>query len=162
MTNSGPHQSDMGKREFRQILTASFRASGQVSGAPSSVSDQDFARISAPISPPPARKWGKAIMPLLPASSASRYRSDIEATVRFAEETYADKVFEQHLVRRHVYLPTKRSHLRGEGTSILHMAVDGAQGAAPSDLSCFGGKAIAFVALEAVISVIGVDVDRRL
>src|SRR5713226_8308763 len=105
MTNSGPHQSDMGKREFRQILTASFRASGQVSGAPSSVSDQDFARISAPISPPPARKWGKAIMPLLPASSASRYRSDIEATVRFAEETYADKVFEQHLVRRHVYLP---------------------------------------------------------
>jgi hypothetical protein len=42
------------------------------------------------------------------------------------------------------------------------MAVDEAQGAAPSDLSCFGGKAIAFVALEAVISVIGVDVDRRL
>src|SRR5260370_6976521 len=42
------------------------------------------------------------------------------------------------------------------------MAVDEAQGAAPSDLSCFGGKAIAFVALKAVISVIGVDVDRRL
>ena len=39
------------------------------------------------------------------------------------------------------------------------MAVDEAQGAVPSDLSCFGGKAIAFVALEAVISVIGVDVD---
>jgi hypothetical protein len=47
-------------------------------------------------------------------------------------------------------------------TIILHVAVDEAQGAAPSDLSCFGGKAIAFVALEAVISVIGVDVDRRL
>ena len=47
-------------------------------------------------------------------------------------------------------------------TIILHMAVDEAQGAAPSDLSCFGGKAIAFVALEAVTSVIGVDVDRRL
>jgi hypothetical protein len=30
--------------------------------------------------------------------------------------------------------------------------VDEAQGAAPSDLSCFGGKGIAFVALEAVIS----------
>jgi len=29
-------------------------------------------------------------------------------------------------------------------------------------LSCFGGKAITFVALEAVISVIGVEVDRRL
>src|SRR5271170_6334414 len=47
-------------------------------------------------------------------------------------------------------------------TIILHVAVDEAQGAAPSDLSCFGGKAIAFVALEAVTSVIGVDVDRRL
>jgi hypothetical protein len=47
-------------------------------------------------------------------------------------------------------------------TIILHVAVDEAQGAAPSDLSCFGGKATAFVALEAVISVIGVDVDRRL
>src|SRR5258708_12486983 len=45
---------------------------------------------------------------------------------------------------------------------ILHVAVDEAQGAAPSDLSCFGGKAIAFLALEAVISVIGVDLDRRL
>jgi hypothetical protein len=47
-------------------------------------------------------------------------------------------------------------------TVILHVAVDEAQRAAPSDLSCFGGKAIALVALEAVISVIGVDVDRRL
>jgi hypothetical protein len=44
-------------------------------------------------------------------------------------------------------------------TIILHVAVDEAQGAAPSDLSCFGGKAIAFVALEAVTSVIGVDLD---
>jgi hypothetical protein len=41
-------------------------------------------------------------------------------------------------------------------TIVLHVAVDEAQGAAPSYLSCFGGKAIAFVALEAVISVIGV------
>jgi hypothetical protein len=47
-------------------------------------------------------------------------------------------------------------------TIILHVAVDEAQGAAPSDLSCFGGKAIAFVALEAMTSVIGVDLDRRL
>jgi hypothetical protein len=37
-------------------------------------------------------------------------------------------------------------------TIILHVAVDEAQGAAPSDLSCFGVKAIAFVALEAVIA----------
>jgi hypothetical protein len=47
-------------------------------------------------------------------------------------------------------------------TIILHVSVDGAQGAAPSDLSCFGGEAIAYVALEAAISVIGVDVDRLL
>ena len=47
-------------------------------------------------------------------------------------------------------------------TIVLHVAVDEAEGAAPRDLSCFGGKAIAFVALEAVISVIGVDLDRRL
>ena len=47
-------------------------------------------------------------------------------------------------------------------TIILHVTVDETQGAAPSDLSCFGGKAIAFVALEAVTSVIGVDLDRRL
>src|SRR5712664_1434295 len=53
-------------------------------------------------------------------------------------------------------------HRTWSPTIILHMAVDEAQGAGPSDLSCFWGKAIAFVALEAVISVIGVDVDRRL
>ena len=47
-------------------------------------------------------------------------------------------------------------------TIVLHVAVDEAQGAAPSYLSCFGGKAIAFVALEAVVGVIGVDLDRRL
>src|SRR6266849_5909003 len=63
MTNSEPHQSEMGKREFRQMLTAILRASAHVSGGPSSVSDQDFARMSAPISPPPARKWGSAMMP---------------------------------------------------------------------------------------------------
>ena len=45
---------------------------------------------------------------------------------------------------------------------VLHVAVDEAQGAAPSDLSCFGREAIAFVALEAVISFIGADLDRRL
>ena len=44
----------------------------------------------------------------------------------------------------------------------LHVAVDEAQGAAPRDLSCFGREAIAFVTLEAVISVIGVNLDRRL
>src|SRR5258708_15032755 len=60
-------------------------------------------------------------------------------------------------VRRWTRVPCRCSR-----TLILHVAVDEAQGAAPSDLSCFGGKAIAFVALEAVISVIGVDVDRRL
>src|SRR5260370_22084771 len=71
MTNSGPHHSDMGKREFRQMLTAIFRASGQVSGAPSSGSDHDFARMSAPISPPPARKWGRAVMPRPPYPNRS-------------------------------------------------------------------------------------------
>src|SRR5580692_7205776 len=55
MTNSAPHHSDMGKRELRQMLTTILRASGQVSGGPSGVSPQDFARMSAPISPPPAR-----------------------------------------------------------------------------------------------------------
>jgi hypothetical protein len=42
------------------------------------------------------------------------------------------------------------------------VAVYEAQGATPGDLSCFGGEGFAFVALEAVISVIGVDFDRRL
>src|SRR5262245_38514152 len=59
----------MGKREFRQMLTAIFRASGQVSGGPSSESVQDFARMRAPISPPPARKWGRAI-PSRPLSAS--------------------------------------------------------------------------------------------
>jgi hypothetical protein len=63
MTNSGPHHSVMGKRELRQMLTAILRTSGQVSGGPSDVSPHDFARMRAPISPPPARKWGRAIMP---------------------------------------------------------------------------------------------------
>src|SRR5580700_6856305 len=63
MTNSGPHHSEIGKRELRQMLTTILRASGQVSGGPSSVSPQDFARMRAPISPPPARNSGGAMMP---------------------------------------------------------------------------------------------------
>jgi hypothetical protein len=38
-------------------------ASGQVSGGPSGVPLHDFARMSAPISPAPARKLGEAVMP---------------------------------------------------------------------------------------------------
>src|SRR5271155_920134 len=63
MTSSGPHHSDMGKRELRQMLTTILRASGQISGGPSGVPPHDFARMSAPISPPSARKLGEAVMP---------------------------------------------------------------------------------------------------
>jgi hypothetical protein len=38
---------------------------------------------------------------LPPALSASGYRSDIEVTFRFAEETDPNKVFEQHFARKH-------------------------------------------------------------
>ena len=38
------------------IRTAVRRLCGQVSGRPSGVDDQSWARINAPISPPPARK----------------------------------------------------------------------------------------------------------
>jgi hypothetical protein len=46
------------------MLTTILRAaSGQVSGGPSGVPLHDFARMSAPISRPPARKLGEAVMP---------------------------------------------------------------------------------------------------
>ena len=52
----GPHQTNMGKREMRQMLTAISRLCGQLSTGPSDVLDQSNARMRSPISPPPARQ----------------------------------------------------------------------------------------------------------
>jgi hypothetical protein len=41
---------------FNRIRSAVRRLCGQVSGFPSGLADQLYARVSAPISPPPARK----------------------------------------------------------------------------------------------------------
>jgi hypothetical protein len=38
------------------MRTAVRKLCGQVSGAPSGLADQSYARVNAPISPPPARK----------------------------------------------------------------------------------------------------------
>src|SRR5579862_3314921 len=46
----------IGKRESRQMLTDVRRLWGQFSTGPSGVRDQSFARIRAPVSPPPTRK----------------------------------------------------------------------------------------------------------
>src|SRR6185312_8575175 len=53
---SGPHQSSSGKRLASRKLTIIFKLGDQLSGGPSAVLDQSCARMSAPISPPPARK----------------------------------------------------------------------------------------------------------
>jgi hypothetical protein len=44
----------MGKREARQTLKTVLKLCGHREGGPTGVSDQSMARISAPISPPPA------------------------------------------------------------------------------------------------------------
>jgi hypothetical protein len=41
---------------FNRIRTAVRKLCGQVSGCPSGLADQSYARVSAPISPPPVRK----------------------------------------------------------------------------------------------------------
>src|SRR6187431_2990424 len=52
---SGPHQTRIGNREFKQVLTVVRSDCGQSETGPSAVCDQSIDRINAPISPPPAR-----------------------------------------------------------------------------------------------------------
>src|ERR1700709_2726878 len=52
----GPHQMNIGWLVLSRIRSAVRRLCGQLSGAPSGLADQSWARVNAPISPPPARK----------------------------------------------------------------------------------------------------------
>src|ERR1700712_5609791 len=52
----GPHQMNIGWLVLSGIRSAVRRLCGQLSGAPSGLADQSWARVNAPISPPPARK----------------------------------------------------------------------------------------------------------
>src|ERR1700730_14841271 len=52
----GPHQMNIGWLVLSRIRTAVRKLCGQVSGRPGGVDDQSYARVNAPISPPPARK----------------------------------------------------------------------------------------------------------
>src|SRR5215207_1466781 len=54
--SSGPHQMNIGWREVRTSRTVTRRLCGHVSGEPSEDFDQSNPLVSAPISPPPARK----------------------------------------------------------------------------------------------------------
>src|SRR6516165_10832109 len=56
MMRSGPHQTTIGKRDARQVAMAALSVSGQHAGGPSGECDQSWARIRAPILPPPSRK----------------------------------------------------------------------------------------------------------
>src|SRR5262249_48096035 len=56
MMSSGPHQTTMGNRELRHVATVDLSVSGHSAGSPSGDVDQSWARISAPIFPPPSRK----------------------------------------------------------------------------------------------------------
>src|SRR5260370_18011935 len=53
---SGPPQINIGWLLLSRMRTAVRRLCGQASGFPSGVADQSYSRVSAPISPPPARK----------------------------------------------------------------------------------------------------------
>src|SRR5512146_2090604 len=55
MTNSAPHQTRIGNREWRHVLTVVRRLCGHPETGPNGVDAQSIDRISAPISPPPAR-----------------------------------------------------------------------------------------------------------
>src|SRR5580698_10994469 len=57
---SSPHQMNIGCLVFNRIRNAVRKLCGQVSGFPSELADQSYARVSAPISPPPARKSAEA------------------------------------------------------------------------------------------------------
>src|ERR1700692_1712730 len=54
--SSVPHQMNIGWLVLSRMRTAVRKLCGQDSGLPSGVADQSWARVNAPISPPPARK----------------------------------------------------------------------------------------------------------
>src|ERR1700738_3196876 len=51
-----PHQMNIGWLVLSKMRSAVRKLCGQVSGSPSALPAQSYARVSAPISPPPARK----------------------------------------------------------------------------------------------------------
>ena len=63
-----PHQTTIGWRDPRQMLTAVFRLCGHPAAGPKGVLDQSNARVRSPISPPPARndRSAASCMALLP------------------------------------------------------------------------------------------------
>src|SRR3979411_1560557 len=52
----GPHQMNIGWRGLSRMRNVVRKLCGQFSGGPSGLADQSYARVNAPISPPPARK----------------------------------------------------------------------------------------------------------
>jgi hypothetical protein len=59
----------IGWREVSMMRIAVFRLCGHCSGLPSEEAPQSAARIKAPISPPPARKWGDHSVSVIRKSS---------------------------------------------------------------------------------------------
>src|SRR4051794_16417409 len=59
-SSSRPHQSTMENLLLRTTPVMVFRLRGQVATGPSFVFDQSIERMSAPISPPPARQSSSA------------------------------------------------------------------------------------------------------
>src|SRR5260370_36489379 len=72
---SGPPQINIGWLLLSRMRTAVRRLCGQASGFPSGVADQSYSRVSAPISPPPARKSAEAGRLLFNAGDRSLARS---------------------------------------------------------------------------------------
>src|SRR6185369_1305929 len=79
-----PHQMNIGWRVVRTSRTVTRRLCGHVSGGPSGVFDQSNARVSAPISPPSARK-SPAASPLIRVASPRRLSRSVQAGIGKAQ-----------------------------------------------------------------------------
>src|SRR4051794_40538953 len=71
VTRSDPHTIQAGNFEPRTMLAAVLRLWGQPSGAPREVADQSYARMRAPMAPPPARNGASDVVGLSSIASAA-------------------------------------------------------------------------------------------
>lgn len=88
LMSSGPHQTNIGKRERRQIPSTTRRESGHWSMGPSGVVDQSFSRTSRAVSLPGWSRTGSSVViRLLLTVPAAPGRNNVDTTLE--KETIA-------------------------------------------------------------------------
>src|SRR3954471_8647913 len=87
LMSDGPHQTNIGNREFRQMLTAMRRLRGHCCGGPSGVADQSMSPSnravgdSVPVAEgsPSSKGWGLGVGSVISGNCTCRGATDVQS-----------------------------------------------------------------------------------